>query len=443
MVRSTLSGFPELLPAERLVELHILDTLRRVFELHGFTSLHTRAVETLGTLAAKGETSQEVYVLSRLQAEKDAERTPNTLALHFDLTVPFARYVTENAGQLTFPFKRYQIQPVWRGERPQEGRYREFVQADIDVVGQETLPFHYEIELPLVMADALAALNIGEFIIQVNNRKVCQGFYQGLGIEDIAGTLRVIDKLDKIGPEATEKLLIDDVQLTADQARSALRLAAISGSDGGEVAEQVRALGVTNDLLEEGLAELSAVVDGVSRRHPGRIRAVLKIARGLDYYTGTVYETLLCGHEDLGSIGGGGRYDSLAKVGRRTYPGVGLSVGVTRLLSRILQQQQASRSVPTAVLVAVVDEETRNESNDIADILRARGIPTDVSPTAAKFGKQIRHADKLGIPYVWFPGETQQVKDVRSGEQHPADPHTWNISACDLTATIEAVGDKP
>ena len=438
MARPTpLSGFPEWLPADRAVETHILDVLRRTFELHGFAGIETRAVEPLERLLSKGETSKEVYLLRRLQAEEDEQTGARSLGLHFDLTVPFARYVLENAGHLVFPFKRYQIQKVWRGERPQDGRFREFTQADIDVVASGTLPFHYEVELPLVIAEAFAALaelGLPPVRIQVNNRKVAQGFYEGLGIEDVEGVLRTIDKLDKIGADGVLEALQQENGTTAAQARACLDLAAISGSD-ARVADRVRALGVSTDLLEEGLGELMALVEAAEKRLPGVVVADLRIARGLDYYTGTVYETVLVGHESLGSICSGGRYDSLASDGTTTYPGVGLSIGVSRLVSRILAEgmAEATRPVPTAVLVAVTDEEHREASNAVADALRSRGIPTDVAPTAAKFGKQIRFADRRSIPFVWFQTEAGgEVKDIRSGEQVPADSATWTPPAEDL-----------
>ena len=200
---ASLSGFPEWLPEERLVELHVLDTLRRTFELHGFSSIETRAVETVGQLLRKGEIDKEVYGLSRLQEDERATQRPrpitHALALHFDLTVPFARYVVENAGYLAFPFRRYQIQKVWRGERPQEGRAREFTQADIDIVGDGELPFRYDVEIALVIAEALNALPIPDFLLRINNRKLAEGFYNGIGLTDTAGVLRSIDKLEKIG----------------------------------------------------------------------------------------------------------------------------------------------------------------------------------------------------------------------------------------------------
>ncbi|WP_152191094.1 histidine--tRNA ligase [Georgenia satyanarayanai] len=440
MARPTpLSGFPEWLPAERAVETHVLDVLRRTFELHGFAGIETRAVEPVEELLRKGETSKEVYAVGRLHDEDGGASSEKRLGLHFDLTVPLARYVLEHAGKLVFPFKRYQIQKVWRGERPQEGRFREFTQADVDVVGSETLPFHYEVELPLVMAEALSALPVPPVRIAVNNRKIAEGFYTGIGLSDVEGALRAIDKLAKIGPDAVAELLVKDAGATPEQARQALELAAISGRD-ASVAERVRALGVTTPLLEEGLAELVALVEAAEDRVPGTVVADLSIARGLDYYTGSVYETTLVGHEDLGSICSGGRYDSLASDGSRTYPGVGLSIGVSRLVARILGAglAAASRAVPTAVLVAVGSEEERRRSEDVAAALRARGIPTDVAPTAAKFGKQIRHADRLGIPYVWFPGaEGDEVKDIRSGDQAPADPASWTPPAEDLLPTVQ------
>jgi histidyl-tRNA synthetase len=415
--------------------------LRRTFELHGFAGIETRAVEPLDQLLRKGETSKEVYVLRRLQEESGAEPDrAGTLGLHFDLTVPFARYVLENAGHLAFPFRRYQIQKVWRGERPQDGRFREFVQADIDVVGAGALPYHYEVELPLVMAEALGALQeigVPPVRILVNNRKVAEGFYRGLGLTDVDAVLRSIDKLDKIGADAVAALLVAEAGADEAQARACLELAGVSGSD-ESVIDRVRALaGESNDLLDEGLAELGALIRAAAVRAPGVVVADLKIARGLDYYTGTVYETVLVGHEQLGSICSGGRYDTLASDGANTYPGVGLSIGVSRLVSRLLSGGlvKATRAVPSAVLVAVSNEDARDRSDAVATALRSRGIPVEVAPSAAKFGKQIKHADRRGIPFVWFVGEDgspDQVKDIRSGEQVDADATTWNPDDADL-----------
>jgi len=435
---ASLSGFPEWLPSERIVEQHFLDTIRRVFELHGFASLETRAVEPLETLTRKGEIDKEVYVLRRLHAAEDEAAA---LGLHFDLTVPLARYVLEHAGRLDFPFRRYQIQKVWRGERPQDGRYREFTQADIDIIDRDTLAFHHEVEIPLVVADALRALPIPAVRIQVNNRKLVEGFARGVGAADAAAVLRALDKLDKAGPEVVAALLQSEAGLGPAAAARCLALAEISAAD-ASFADRVRALGVDDPLLDEGLAELVRVVEAAAEHAPGLVVADLRIARGLDYYTGTVYETLLLGHEDLGSICSGGRYDALASDGRATYPGVGISIGVSRLLGRVLGRGlvTASRSVPTCVLVAVAHEDSRRSADRTAAVLRARGIATEVAPSAAKFGKQIRHADRRGIPYVWFAGadgEPDSVKDIRSGEQSPADPETWSPPAADLVPQLE------
>ncbi|MHA7225164.1 histidine--tRNA ligase [Glutamicibacter soli] len=436
--KASLSGFPEWLPAERVVEQHVLDTLRRTFELHGFANIETRAVETRAQLLRKGEIDKEVYGLSRLAAEDDKD-DPNALALHFDLTVPFARYVVENAGHLAFPFRRYQMQKVWRGERPQDGRFREFTQADIDVVGDGTLPFSYDVELALTIADALSALPIGDFRLRVNNRKLAEGFYRGLGLDDPDAVLRAIDKLEKIGDDAVAKILIEDVGATAEQAAAALALAKIRTMDTSFV-EQVRALGVEHELLDTGLDELSQVIAAASKRAPGKVMADLSIARGLDYYTGTVYETVLVGHESLGSICSGGRYESLASKGKKTYPGVGLSIGVTRLISRILAEEtvKAARSVPSVVYVTLAHDDSWHEAQDVAAALRGRGIACEVASSAEKFGKQIKYADRRGIPFVWFTHAdgTHEVKDIRSGEQVSADPAVWAPPAQDLYNTV-------
>jgi histidyl-tRNA synthetase len=442
--KPSLTGFPELLPAERVVEQHVLDTLRKVFELHGFSNIETRAVEPVAQLLRKGEIDKEVYGISRLQDEKAAKDDPNALALHFDLTVPFARYVVENAGWLHFPFRRYQIQKVWRGERPQDGRFREFTQADVDIVGDGALPFRYDVELALVIAEALSSLDLGDFRLRVNNRKLSEGFYRGLGVEDTAAVLREIDKLEKIGADAVAANLVEQ-GLTREQAGLALSLASIRTADTSFV-EQVRALGVEDALLEEGLDELSQVIDAASTSAPGRVLADLSIARGLDYYTGTVYETVLVGHEKLGSICSGGRYESLASNGKKTFPGVGLSIGVSRLVSRLIAENSlvASREVPTAVLVALPHDEDWTRAQGVAKQLRARGIATEVMATAEKFGKQIKHADRRGIPFVWFlgaDGASDQVKDIRSGEQVDAEAGTWVPGEADLRPAVGPSGN--
>jgi len=434
-----ISGFPEWLPSERIVEQHFLDVIRQTFELHGFASIQTRAVEPIERLSSLGEdTDKEIYAISRLGAGSDASSRDPKLGLHFDLTVPFARYVLENAGKLTFPFRRYQMQPVWRGERPQEGRYREFIQCDIDIVDVGELAPHYEAELPLVIADAFSKLPIGPFRIQVNNRKIPQGFYLGIGLTDVQTMLRIVDKLDKIGPDAVHDLMVA-AGATSEQAKAALALAQINAPDESFV-ERVQALGVQHETLTQGLTELAAVMRVGAEHASGLMVADLKVARGLDYYTGTVYETQLIGSESYGSICSGGRYDALASDGRTTYPGVGISIGLSRLLAKIMPTLSASRSTPSCVLVALADETDRAGGMAAAAALRQRGIPCEVAPVAAKFGKQIMFAQRRGIPFVWFPASGDQssdsVKDIRSGAQTEAKTSSWTPPADDLRPRV-------
>ena len=444
------------------MEQRVIDTLRKVFELNGFIGIETRAVEQGSSLLKKGETSKEIYLLSRLQEVGQENDTPveDRLGLHFDLTVPRSRYVVEHSGDLAFPFKRWQIQKVWRGERPQEGRFREFVQADIDVIGNGELPDHYEVELPLVMVAALERLRefgLPKATVHANNRKLSEGFYRGLGLTDIEGVLREIDKLDKIGADEVAKLLVSECGADDSQAAACLELANLTAANGAELAERfdflctAHGIAVDSDayaLAKQGLDTLAMIVDEAARIRPGSVIADLKIARGLDYYTGSVYETFLDGAADLGSICSGGRYDNLASQGNRKYPGVGLSIGLSRLVSYMLHRAgaKASRVSPAAVLVAVWNEEDRAASNEIANQLRARGIATDVAPTAAKLGKQIKYADKLGIPYVWFPADgsdpnaVDEVKNIVTGDQEPADAKSWEPDTLVARQTVEIQG---
>jgi histidyl-tRNA synthetase len=423
-----ISGFPEWLPDQRMVEQRVVETLRAAFELHGFVPVETRAVEPLEQLLAKGETDKEIYVLRRLHAgDDDADAG---LGLHFDLTVPFARYVVENAGRLAFPLRRYQIQKAWRGERPQEGRYREFLQADFDVIGEGRLGTHHDAELVQVLADVWLSLPFPPMRLAINNRKIAQGFYRSIGIADVTGALRAVDKLDKLGEEGVREQLVRLAGCTDKQAESCLELARVSAEDGSFV-ERVRALGVDDPLFDEGLAELSLVLDAAREVRPGFAVADMRIARGFDYYTATVYEGTLTGHEGIGAVCSGGRYDNLASAGEDlVFPGVGLSIGVTRILGRLFGRGllRASRSTPSCVLVALPSEDDRRRSGQIAAALRARGVAAEVAPEPVKYGKQIRYAERRGIPYVWFPeglSGAGEVRDIRTGTQQPADPATW------------------
>jgi histidyl-tRNA synthetase len=309
-------------------------------------------------------------------------------------------------------------------------------------VDRDTLGFYADVEMPLAIGDALSGLPIPPVTIQVNNRKLVEGFLRGVGVPDTDAGMRAIDKLDKIGPAATAELLVATAGATEAQAKACLAFADISAPD-GSVADAVTALGVSDPLLDEGLDELVRVVEAARSHRPGLVVAQLKIARGLDYYTGTVYETVMKGYESAGSITSGGRYDNLASTDTEKYPGTGLSVGVSRMLGILFGANalSISRHVPTCVLVALADEESRPAALAIASALRSRGIATEVSPDAAKYGKQIRYADRRGIPYVWFPGVDgmpDEVKDIRSGDQAPANRSSWSPPAEDLIPQISA-----
>jgi histidyl-tRNA synthetase len=423
-----ISGFPEWLPEVRRVEQQWLDRIRATYERYGFCSVETPSVEALEVLTAKGETSQEVYTLSRLQGGSDNDAR---LGLHFDLTVPLARYVAQHFNELVFPFKRYAMGRVWRGERPQEGRFREFTQCDIDVINVDHVPLHFDAELPRIVHEVLTDLDVGAFRIGINNRKVLQGFYSGLGIADPLGVIRIADKLDKIGAQAVAELLETELDLTPSQVTACLELARVRGTD-GSVVDVIAGLGSSGALLEEGLTELAYVLGELSDLPPGTVVADLSIARGLDYYTGTVYEGSLIDAPGFGSICSGGRYDNLAgEFIRRDLPGVGMSIGLSRLFAKFVVEGRFAEGPksPAQVLVVIPSAERRREALATATALRARGLNVETYHEPDKLGKQIRYASRKLIPYVWFPpfedAKPHEVKDMASGEQSVADPAAW------------------
>jgi len=429
---SPISGFPEWLPEQRLVELKWMDDIRRVFESYGFCSIETPSVEEIETLLAKGETDKEIYAVQRLH--RDDEAGEPRLGLHYDLTVPLARYVAEHFHDLVFPFKRYQMQRAWRGERPQEGRYREFYQCDIDVINIDQLPLHFDAEVPAIMYDILRLLQVGNFQIRVSNRKILEGYLRGLGIEDTISAIRLVDKLDKIGEEGVLSLLQSDLALPREIALRCLALASIRTTDLSFV-ERVRALGVASDLLNEGLDELAFVVDALHTLPEGTLQADLSIARGFNYYTGTVYETRLLEFPTIGSICSGGRYENLAGTFiNRKLPGVGISLGLTRLFTKLVAEKRlpVGPKSPTQVLVIFPRAERREEAACTANELRERGLNVEMYHSPSKIAQQMRYASRKGIPYVWFPpfeeGGVHEVKDMASETQVVADPATWNPS---------------
>jgi histidyl-tRNA synthetase len=437
---NSLSGYPEWLPEDRIVEQKLIKMIQDTFELYGFTSIETRSVEPLDVILSKGETDKEIYCLRRLQATE--EETDKGIGLHFDLTVPFARYVLENRSKLTFPFRRYQIQKAWRGERPGLGRYREFLQADIDIVDSQALTIQSDIEILKVISKILSLLPIPKTNLLINNRKLLEGFYRALEISKIHEVLRLVDKLDKIGEEKVTRCLVDDLGLSSTAAEKCVQLGKIKGNQAQEIQDLVKAFNLSHPLLTEGIDELCSVLKSLSESVGSNVIADLSIARGFDYYTGIVCEGKFADFPKYPTIAAGGRYDTLVSDKLIKLPGVGMSMGITRILGLALHEGliNASRQTPTCVLIALISEERRQQSFAIADILRDRGIPCEVYPRPDKYGKQISYADTKGIPYIWFPSEngdsTGEIRNLSKREQQPDDPKVWEPTKDDLRVNI-------
>ena len=417
----TLSGFMELQPDKQVQMDKMRAVLAETYARYGFTPLDTPAIEAAEVLLAKGggETEKQIYRFTKGDSD---------LALRFDLTVPLAKYVAANYGQLTFPFRRYQIGKVWRGERAQRGRFREFYQADIDIIGDGALDILNEAEIPAIIYDTFTRLGLHRFRIRVNNRKVLNGFFAILGLSEQAGdVLRTIDKLDKIGADKVRELLTDTCGVTGENADEILRFIACPGTSADKLAflEQYRG---RNETFDTGLDELRTVVGylpafGVPEEN---FELDLTIARGLDYYTGTVYETVLLDHPEVGSICSGGRYDDLAGYyTNKSLPGVGISIGLTRLFYILQEQNMISDAVLTApadVLILPMTDDL-SAAVSLASMLRAGGLRVQLYSEKKKFKAKIGYADKLGIPFVIFLGEDEiaqnvcALKNMDTGEQ--------------------------
>ncbi len=417
----TLSGFMELLPAPQQQLEHMMEILRRTYSLYGFTPLDTPVIEASEVLLAKGggETEKQIYRFQKGGAD---------LSLRFDLTVPLAKYVALHYSDLTFPFRRYQIGKVYRGERAQRGRFREFYQADIDIIGDGKLSIVNEAEIPAIIYKTFSALGLRRFRIRVNNRKILNGFYACLNLTDRAGDImRTVDKLDKIGPEKVQAILTEEFAVSPEDAGEILRFIAISGENEA-VLTALETYRGRNEIFDQGLEELKTVVRYLSDFGiPTENFAVdLTIARGLDYYTGTVYETVLLDHPEIGSVCSGGRYDNLAEYYTdKQLPGVGISIGLTRLFYVLGEQGMLNPKLPTApadVLILPMTEDL-SPAIALATRLRENGIRTQLHCENKKFKQKIGYADKLGVPYVIFLGENEinagivACKDMSTGEQ--------------------------
>ena len=417
----TLSGFMELLPAPQQKFERMLEILRKNFALYGFTPIDTPIIESAEILLAKGggETEKQIYRFQKGDSD---------LALRFDHTVPLAKYVALHENELCFPFRRYAIGKVYRGERAQRGRFREFYQADIDIIGDGKLDITNEAEIPSIIYQTFTALGLTRFQIRVNNRKILNGFYAMLGLTDRSGDImRTVDKLDKIGPHKVRACLMDDVGLTAEQAEEIMRFISITGSN-DQVLSALEGYRSRHELFDQGLDELTTVTRYLAAFGVPEVNFAvdLTIARGLDYYTGTVYETTLLDYPEIGSVCSGGRYDNLAEYYTdRQLPGVGISIGLTRLFYVLGEQGLLNPSLPTAPADVLILPMTQDltPAIQLATRLRGAGVRTQLYTEQKKFKAKMNYADKLGVPYVVFLGDDEiaaglvACKDMTSGEQ--------------------------
>jgi len=434
------SGFPEFLPGEKRLELYLLDTIRQVFERYGFTPIETPAVERLDVLQSKGNQGDNIiYGLNpilppnrQLEREQAKEsQNPEARALKFDQTVPLAAYIARHLNQLSFPFARYQMDMVFRGERAKDGRYRQFRQCDIDVVGRGKLDLLYDAQIPAIISEIFTAIDIGDFLIRMNNRKILTGIFESIKVDtqQILPCIRVIDAIEKVGVDKTQAALAG-MGLSDAQIEKVIAFTGISGSV-DEVLDQLKTKFPsenTSKTFQLGLAELETVISGVRSLGVSdqRFSVDLSIARGLDYYTGTVYETTLLGHEALGSICSGGRYEELVGlfVGEKM-PGVGISIGLTRLMSRLLKAEilNALPSTPAQVLVLKLDDDLMPLYLQISQRLRQASLNVVTSFESRSIGKQLQQADKRGICFGVIIGSEEAaanqcgLKNLKTGEQ--------------------------
>ena len=415
----TLPGFMELLPNDQILFNKMYDSIRKSYEMFGFTPLDTPVLEASDVLLAKagGETEKQIYRFTKGDTD---------MSMRFDLTVPLAKYVAMNYGQLTFPFRRYQMSKVFRGERPQKGRYREFYQCDIDIIGDGELSILNDAEIPAIIYTTFKNLDFGKFVIRINNRKVLNGFFAYLGITDKGSDiLRMIDKLEKIGKEAVKEELVQ-IGIKKEVVDCILKFMEISGSS-DEVIEGLEKQDIPNEMFEQGLDELKEVVLGVKAFGvpEENFKIDLTIARGLDYYTGTVYETTLTEYPGLGSVCSGGRYDNLAEYyTNKKLPGVGISIGLSRLFAYLkdIKAIEAKEGTTAKVLVVPMTE-NMSYAFSVATIIREKGISTEVCYNRKTVKSMLNYANKLNIPYVIFIGEDEiangniTIKDMETGEQ--------------------------
>lgn len=418
----TLKGFMELLPKEQIIFNEIYNTIRDVYELYGFLPLDTPVIERQDVLLAKagGETEKQIYKFTKGDTD---------MALRFDQTVPLAKYVAKNYNELTFPFRRYQISKVFRGERPQQGRFRELYQADIDIIGDEKLDVIYDAEIPSIIYSIFRKLDIGKFLIRTNNRKILNGLYEYLELSNISqDIIRIIDKIDKIGKEEVKKLLLELVQ-DEEKVEKIMEITLIEESNFEKV-EKLRTLGIENEKFNQGLYEIEEVLKyaktfGISDDY---IKFDMTIARGLDYYTGTVYEVFIEGLEEIGSVCSGGRYDNLAEYYTdKKLPGVGISIGLTRLFDRLYNygRLKISKNYQSQIIILPLTNEEKyiTKSIEIANYLRQNSISCEIYLEDKKLKQKFKYANNLNIPYTIVIGDEEiedeflTIKNMKTGNQ--------------------------
>jgi histidyl-tRNA synthetase len=433
-----ISGFPEWLPEQRIAEEEVTSKIMAIYKAHGFTGIETRAIEPMSVLTSKGDINKEVYKIERALAEdSERDKKEDALALHFDLTIPFARYVAQNFNELDFPFKRYQLQKVWRGERPQEGRFREFYQFDIDTVSIDELPICHDAEMISIIDEVFSSLNLARHQIKINNRKLLLGLYEFLGLNEDQRNAAVteVDKIHKIGADGVTKSLLN-LGIEQKAASEIVRCASIQVAP-ANLTEITGMPASSNESFKAGAKEIEDVIALLSIETQKNVIIDLSLARGLDYYTGTIIETVLLDYPSYGSVAGGGRYENLtARFSNKKIPGVGISVGLTRLMSLFLSKGliTTSKKSPTEVLITLSAPEKMPTAFSVSREFRKLGINTEVFHKAAKFGKQIEYADKKGIPWVVFINDdgSLEAKDLRTKEQ-------LKVTAKDLALRIKAV----
>lgn len=414
----TLSGFMELAPKDQILFEKVKQKLEETYQMFGFFPIDTPVLEHSNILLAKagGETEKQIYRFNKGDTD---------MTMRFDLTVPLAKYVAKNAGELTFPFKRYQIGKVYRGERAQQGRFREFYQADIDIIGDENLSIANDAEVPSIMYRVFTGLGLSDFTIRINNRKILNGLFAMLGLSDIAtDVMRIIDKIDKIGKDNVEAELVD-LGVSKDAADTILELLTFKGTN-EEVLDRLKTFAGKNEMLDSGVSELCEVIYYIDKFGvpAGNYRVDLSIARGLDYYTGTVYETTFNRHPEIGSICSGGRYDNLAEYyTKKKLPGVGMSIGLTRLFYILNEFDYLNRDLDTvADLLIIPMTDDMASAVEISGVMREAGIRTQIYLEKKKFKHKIGYADKLGIPYAMFLGEDEingnlvTIKNMKAAE---------------------------